>query len=401
MGLEIFCLLALAGAIETVRPPAEELRVSCAEGCVRSLDGNRFYANAGMAVRLAGEIPAGGKGEWFDGNGNALGRGNNIIFAANAARELVFAGDGQQKTVYLSIIEDGNCLPDFDSEILVVGENKGQESFVLGEVFTVKVDIGRDGCNDYYFRWGTDNDYDVLGIRDYGSSETDIYVKSLPRDGKNPTLTAALWNNAGDRKEKHLKLRIGETSLPEIELAVEVRDGDKIFVSRAGSTTPNEDSEIEKTHVELYYYGATGRERISRQDYDAQDLLLAASRGEGLYQVRAYVVDSHGIKSQTVERSVRVGSVESRAPNVYVANRTIYCAAGGSCDIDAWGTYYHDKGSLVRYFDEQGREFTKCRDFFECRTQYSKPGTYRIEVRAYRFGKDQSYNRDWVALVVE
>ena len=404
LGLVIFCLISVTAA--AVRLPADELRVAC-ENCVRtSDDGSRFYVNAGTPVKLTGGNFGGGTGEWFE-SGKSIGRGNNLQFTAAANRELTFTAGGQNKTVYVNIIESGQCLPQVGPEIVFVGDDKDKKGFIPGEVFTVKIEVNDNGCGGYHFRWGTDNAYDVLEIRNYISFQTDVYVKASPKNGeKNPTLTFAAWNDAGDRVERRLTIPIGpggKSSLPKIELAAEVKNNEKILISRAGSSTPNENSEIKKTHVELFYNVSGGWDKISGQDYEAEEITLDASRGEGLYRIRAYVVDSRDFKSDTVDSFVRVGNAEDEAPNVYVENKTVYCKKGEPCIINAWDTYYRYRdrnGSIsIDFYDEQDNRIN-CNEP-ACNLTDLKPGTYKIGVVATILGdKVRRSNKEIVTVIV-
>lgn len=395
-------VLHLSGAIgivagNAVLPPEDELCVKCISGCARSLEEeSSFYVNDNIpAVVLDG----GRCGEWFE-NGKTIGSGEKIMIMMNGEKEIRFVVGGREKTVHLKTIKLKRCLPNFESEISIVGDDKDKEWFFAGERFVVEADIDENDCEEYHFRWETDND--TLEIADCDLARTEVYVKDLPDSG-NVKLAAVLWNDAGDRKEEDLTVRIEGALPPELEIAVSVEGDDfpkQIIVLRTDTAASGNDGKIDEFYVELYYYDNFGWELIDQASCRGEKLILTADEGEGYYKILAYVKDSHGIRSGAVEAFVVVEESNDEIPHVYVANDKICCHAGENCHIDAGQTYYHNKNADIRYYDCQGRRFDCSGP--ECDINYSEPGEYIVEVRAYLFGDDlERYNKKEVTVDVD
>ena len=393
--LLLFCVAVTAGAAVW---PGDELAVTCPMGCEnRLLDSySSFYVEPDvLAVVLLGDVT----GDWYE-NGVKIGSGQAIMVYMADRKEIKFVSGGRSRTIYLKAKSVQNCLPVIDEVYFT--DDKNRRQMAVNQVLTVKARIYRNGCEDYIFGWETDSD--TLVIENQEAVETDIYAKSLPADGRNPTIKAVVQNEAGDRRVKSITVAVINAIPPRLELSVREKTGksqNSIAVSRSGSATSNEDARIEHFYVTLYYYGMHGWEIAANEhDYGRNaNITLSASEGDGLYEVSAYIEDSYGAKSPVSRRTVRIGVPEKGIPNLYPNNATVHCGAGEECEL---GVHYDDNGPgayVIDWYDKKkNKKITGCQGT-ECSVRFLSPGDYVAQARIHIIG-ESNYKYADIAIAV-
>jgi len=388
----LFLVLQTAGAAVW---PGDELAVMCSRGCESKYpdSSSSFYIEPDVrAVILQGDD----SGDWYE-NGIYTGTGQAIqVIIVTGGKEIKFVSDGRSRTVYLKTKSVSHCLPVIEKVYFT--DDKNRRQIAVGQTRTVKAEIDRNGCDreDFAFSWETDSE--VLEIEDPTVLKTDIYAKALPADGKSPSLKAVVRNKAGDRKEKTITVPVVSAATPELKLSVREKTGknqNSIIISRAGSSTPNENAEIEHFYVTLYF----GNEVVSERDYGKNVNITLGAKGDGLYEIVAYVKDSYDAASPLVRATIRIGVPEEGIPNLYPEKSAVYCNVGEPCELKVWYDNHGNGSYVIDWYDEKsGKKISDCQGT-DCSIKFLNPGDYAAQARIRVIG-ESNYKKTDIAVTV-
>jgi len=225
----------------------------------------------------------------------------------------------------------------------------------------------------------------VLQIGDSQSASVAVKVLQNSVSGRSPKLVATLYDSEGKVvATKDLVINIEKPKPPQLVFNVKGEDG-QITISTVGSQVFGEKNDIEETCAALYW----GGEYLGSWCEDGKTITLHPPI-DGVYRVKIWVVDEHGISSVSQESAVLVPPEKGKAPEIIVNSPVITCYTGRPCHIDATETYRKAKqyglDIDLGYYDEEGRLVASGP---ECDIVFSKEGQYTVVIKEELLGKEE------------